>query len=102
MTKRVNVTCDPRRMSRHRGRRRKLTESDRDTFLEETRQAIAVKLDIDPDRLRYGPLEGGAQGRLGTNGDHWQIYYRDEWRELPWHFDGPVWVTREMVRKWWG
>lgn len=89
-------------MNHNRGSRRRLTDSDRDKFKEELRIVIAAKLDIDPDRLRYGPLEGGAQGRLGTGGDHWQIHYRDEWQELPWHFDGPMWVTREVVRKWWG
>ncbi len=49
---------------------------------------IAGKLDIDPDRLRYGLLEDGKPGRMNTAGDHWQIYYREHWRELPWHFDG--------------
>ncbi|TWT56544.1 hypothetical protein [Allorhodopirellula solitaria] len=66
------------------------------------RQAIAANLDIDPERIRYGPLADGKPGRMNTAGDHWQIYYRDEWQELPWHFDGPLWVTRELVRKWWG
>ncbi len=66
------------------------------------RQAIAAKLEIDPERIRYGALADGKPGRMNTEGEHWQIYYRDQWRELPWHFDGPLGVTRELVRKWWG
>jgi len=33
---------------------------------------------------------------------HWLIFYRDEWRELPWHFDGPLLVTRVLPRVWHG
>ncbi len=75
-------------MNRNRGSRRRLTESDRNSFREELQVVIAGKLDIDPDRLRYGLLEDGKPGRMNTAGDHWQIYYREHWRELPWHFDG--------------
>lgn len=102
LTTRVTTINDSDPMSRNRGSRRKLTDSDRSNFIEELRVTIAANLDIDPDRIRYGPLEGGEQGRLGTAGDHWQIWYRDQWRELPWHFDGPIGVRRELARKWWG
>ncbi|SMP56344.1 hypothetical protein SAMN06265222_105135 [Neorhodopirellula lusitana] len=73
-----------------------------DWFQEQVRLRIAARLRIDPDRIRYGPLPNGVAGKLGTDGDHWQIHYRDEWRELPWHHDGPSYVTRQMVIKWHG
>lgn len=53
-------------------------------FIEALQQQIAARLDVDPDRIRFCPLEGGTLGRLNTAGDHWQIHYRGCWRELPW------------------
>lgn len=76
MTYRVTAICDRGLMNQNRGPRQRLTERDRDSLMEELRFAIAKKLDIDPDRLRYGPLEDAVQGRHGTGGDHWQIFYR--------------------------
>ncbi|MCM2370947.1 hypothetical protein [Aporhodopirellula aestuarii] len=87
-------------MNRGRGSRRRLTSDDITALMEETRQQIARNLNISPDRIRYGPLENNRPGRLNTQGDHWQIHYRGEWKELPWHHDGPLQVTREHVRKW--
>jgi len=87
-------------MSRHR-RRMRLRDGP-EWFTEQLRQKIAVRLQIEPNRIRYGPLPDGQLGRLGTAGDHWHIFYRDSWRELPWHCEGPQWVTRAMMRKWHG
>ena len=61
---------------------------------------IAAKLAIDPERLRYINLPEPTP--IGVTGDRWQIFYRDEWRDLPWHFNGPTCVTRELVRSWLG
>jgi len=69
-----------------------------DEHMEQLRQAVAFNLRIDLDRIRYGKL--GRRGRLGTPDPHWQIFYRGEWRELPWTYDGPAGVTREIVRRW--
>lgn len=66
--------------------------------LESLRKVVAYNLRIDPDRIRYGNL--GHRGRLYTPDPHWQIYYRGEWRELPWTYDGPMGVTRETVKRW--
>ncbi|WP_146393492.1 hypothetical protein [Allorhodopirellula solitaria] len=89
-------------MSRHRGRSHKPNQSHTAPVIDEMRLAIAARLEIDSDRIHFGPLEDDLQGRLGTGGDHWQIFYRDQWRELRWHYDGPLWVTRDLVRTWWG
>ncbi|TWT91622.1 hypothetical protein [Neorhodopirellula pilleata] len=70
--------------------------------MDDLRRQIAKNLDINPDRLRYAPLEDGVPGRLNTEGVHWQIWYREAWRELPWHHEGPLYVTRGMVQQWWG
>lgn len=86
VTKGVNIQCDVCRMSRHRSRRHKLNQESAATVIDEMRQAIAARLEIDSERIRCGPLDDGQRGRLGTGGDHWQIFYPDQWRELPWHF----------------
>ncbi|QDT06904.1 hypothetical protein K227x_53270 [Rubripirellula lacrimiformis] len=75
--------------------------SHRDDAIARLTIRIAERLGIDQDRIRWGPLPSG-RGKLGTSGDHWQIWYRAEWRELPWHFDGPDMVTREMIRRHYG
>ena len=88
-------------MRRHRPHRRdpgKTVEG----LQEELRHRIARNLSIAPDRIRFGPLPDGRRGKLNTVGDHWQIFYHGEWRELPWCFDGPDGVTRELVRRWHG
>jgi serine/threonine-protein kinase len=54
-------------------------------------RALGVKDNLSPD-----------SSLLGTEDPHWLILYRGEWRELPWHFDGPLGVTRDLVRQWWG
>lgn len=51
-------------------------------------------------RIRY--VKGTEPGQYGEVGWRWEIFYRDEWRELPWHFDGPLCVTRDLVRQWYG
>ncbi len=71
-------------------------------YREQLRQVIAENLQVDLDRIRYAPLDGQERGKLGTTGDHWQIHYRDVWRELPYHFRGLQGVTRAMVRERWG
>ncbi|HBJ35165.1 MAG TPA: hypothetical protein DDZ51_10500 [Planctomycetaceae bacterium] len=66
--------------------------------MEAMRQAIAVNLSIDPERLRiYDPR---SQSVIGVTGERWQIFYGDQWHDLPWHFDGPLCVDRALVRKW--
>lgn len=70
--------------------------------IESLRQTIAAKLRIEPERLKFGPLPGVEIGMRGTAGDHWQIHYRGEWRELPWHPEYPEGVTRDHVRLWHG
>lgn len=72
--------------------------SSLETTLEAMRQAIAVNLSIDPTRLRMH--DPGAQSVIGVTGERWQIFYGDQWQDLLWYFDGPLGVTRELVRKW--
>ena len=62
MTKRVTADSDRDAVNLNRGARRKLTDSDHDSFREEMRLATAKQLGIDPERIRYGPLEGGKPG----------------------------------------
>lgn len=85
---------------RHRFTRRHTTSTSPSQIREQLREKIANNLGIDIARIRYGNL--GSTGRLGTNDPHWLIYYRDRWCELPWHFDGPLGVTRTMIRQWHG
>jgi hypothetical protein len=61
------------------------------------RLQIAVKLAIDPARVRH--YDPGYQSGIGVTGERWQIYYRDQWQDLPWHFDGPLSVDRALVRR---
>jgi hypothetical protein len=68
--------------------------------LEAMRQKIAVNLFIVADRLRYH--DPGQPSRIGVTGQRWQIFYGGQWSDLPWHFDGPLEVTRELVRQWLG
>ncbi|EMI57447.1 hypothetical protein [Rhodopirellula sallentina] len=89
-------------MNHGRGRRRRLSAEDVATLMDQARQQIAKNLGISPDRIRYGPMENNRPGRLNTQGDHWQIHYQGEWKELPWHHDGPLQVTRTQVRNWYG
>ncbi|MCA9139667.1 MAG: hypothetical protein KDB00_23000 [Planctomycetales bacterium] len=75
-------------------------DKTRDRITEAMRQAIADNLRIDADRIRYA--RGDGPGQFGESGMRWEIFYRDQWRELPWHFDGPQCVTRDLVRRWYG
>jgi len=68
--------------------------------LDALRQSVASNLRIDPDRLRY--IDTGKPTPIGVTGMRWQILYNDQWQDLPWHFDGPLGVTRELVRRWLG
>lgn len=61
---------------------------------------IAARLAIDPERVRYITLPEPTS--IGVTGERWQIWYRDQWQDLPWHFDGPLCVTRDLVRRWLG
>jgi hypothetical protein len=69
-------------------------------MIQAMRLRIATNLEIEVERIQHGNL--GQHGKLGTTDPHWLIFYRDQWRELPWHFNGPLNVTREMVRAWHG
>ena len=61
------------------------------------RLKIGDNLGIDLVRVRY--FDPGIQSSIGVVGDRWQIWYPDQWQDLPWHFDGPLTATRELVRK---
>ncbi|QDT08105.1 hypothetical protein [Stieleria marina] len=69
-----------------------------DAIIDEIRQQIAANLGMDPCDIRYGNL--GRCGKLGTTDPHWLVFYRGQWRELPWHFDGPLLVTRQHISQW--
>jgi hypothetical protein len=66
--------------------------------IEKVRHEIARNLGIDVELIRYGNL--GRKGKLGTSDPHWMIRYRGEWQELPWHFNGPLDVTWDLIRRW--
>lgn len=85
---------------RHRNTRRSGPSQGPRQVIQEMRLKIAANLAIDPERIKYGRL--GRKGKLGTDDPHWMVFYRNKWRELPWHFDGPLNVTRGMVRHWYG
>ena len=85
---------------RHRHTRRSGPHLTAVEAIEQLRLKVARNLQVDPDRIKYGHL--GHIGKLGTSDPRWLIFYRDEWRELPWHFDGPGGVTRDLVRQWHG
>lgn len=69
---------------------------------ERHRRAIAANLDIEIDRLRFSNEACERIKQMGQLVAVWQIYYRDARRELPWHVDGPSYVTRDLVRNWRG
>ena len=70
-------------------------------IIPDLRLRIAANLQIDADRIRW--IRGEFPGQFGESGNwRWELFYRDQWRELPWHYDGPLLVTREMVRAWYG
>lgn len=69
-----------------------------ETTLEAMRQRIAENLSIDPARLRMH--DPGGQSVIGVTGERWQIFYGDQWQDLPWYFVGPLGVDRALVRKW--
>lgn len=83
------------------GTRRYTTGTAPITVIAEMRAKIAANLRIDPERIRYNerPETGGQFGEMLPR---WEIHYGDQWRELPWHHDGPLCVTRELVRRWYG
>ena len=89
----------------HRQRRFSTNKSP-DQVTEGVRAAIAANLQIDADRIRY--IRSDEPGQFLETGWLWEIFYRDEWRELPWHHGGPKYVTRALVRwcdgamvRWW-
>ena len=74
--------------------------SQPDQVTQETRAKIAINLAIDVDRIRWhNATDPGLFGEIGWR---WEIFYRDQWRELPWNFNGPLEVTRALVRRWYG
>ncbi|MCC9600760.1 hypothetical protein LOC67_09305 [Stieleria sp. JC731] len=72
-----------------------------DAFTEAMRIKIATNLKIDVDRIRYNH-QPETPGQFGEVQQRWEILYRDEWRELPWHFEGPEYVDRQLVKRWYG
>ena len=82
------------------GQRRFSTDKAPDQVTEGIRAAIAANLQIDADRIRY--VRSDQPGQFDETGWRWEVFYRDQWRELPWHHDGPKYVTRALVRQWYG
>lgn len=83
------------------GTRRYQANQTSNEVIASLRYRIAGNLGIAPDRIRY--VKGRFPGQFReTDMWRWEIYYSDQWRELPWHFDGPLGVDRELVRKWYG
>lgn len=80
------------------GTRRSTAPNSPAEVKEDMRHRIAANLRIDPERIRYH--NATEPGQFGETGWRWEIFYRDQWRELPWHFDGPLCVDRELVRRW--
>ena len=76
------------------------TDKAPDQVTEGIGAAIAANQHIDADRIRY--VRSDQPGQFDETGWRWEILYRDEWRELPWHHDGPKYVTRALVRQWYG
>lgn len=83
-----------------KGGRRITTDASGDQIIAEMTVAIAANLRIESSRIRY--IKPTTPGQFGETDPRWEIHYRGEWRELPWHFDGPLCVTRALVRKWYG
>ena len=84
----------------NRNQRRGGPAKTQQAHLEEIRHAIATNLCIDVDFVRYDFLE--RPSKIGSVGKQWQIKWRGQWCELPWHFDGPTRVTWDLIRKWYG
>lgn len=83
------------------GTRRYQTHQSADQVTASLRKRIVKNLCLSPECVRY--VKGRFPGQFReTDVWRWEIYYRDQWRELPWHFDGPLGVDRELVRKWYG
>jgi hypothetical protein len=80
--------------------RRGTANKTHDQVIAEMQVRIAENLRITLDRIRYH--NAATPGQFKETGWRWEIFYRDEWRELPWHFDGPLAVDRELVRHWYG
>jgi hypothetical protein len=78
------------------GQRRFSTDKTPDQVTEGIRAAIAANLLIDADRIRY--VRSDQPGQFVETGWRWEILYQDQWRELPWHHDGPKYVTWALVR----
>ncbi len=57
---------------------------------------IAANLGVDPVRVRY--FDPGEQDALGVEGARWMLWYDGRWQSMPWHFNGPLDVTRDLVR----
>ena len=80
--------------------RRYVTDKTTETLRDELQTKIAGNLRVEAKRIRY--VKGTEPGQYGEVGWRWEIFYRDQWRELPWHFDGPLCVTQDLVRQWYG
>ena len=84
---------------RHRTRRFTTDKTTKAVF-DELQSKIAENLKIEAERIRY--VKGIDPGQFGEAGWRWEVFYRDQWRKFPWQFDGPLSVTRDMVRRWCG
>ena len=82
------------------GTRRSKAPKTRAEVIEEMRHRIAGNLRIDPERIRYH--NATEPGQFRETGWRWEIFYRKQWRELPWHFDGPLRVDRDLVCRQYG
>ncbi|MGB7344526.1 MAG: hypothetical protein WBD20_09955 [Pirellulaceae bacterium] len=96
----VGLACDAASMFSSKRKRSRSPDSGKrpDAIIDEIRQQVATNLHVDPSNVRYGNLH--RRGKLGTTDPHWLIFYRGQWRELPWHFDGPLLVTRQHIAQW--
>ena len=82
------------------GTRRFTTDKTTKIVISQLQSKIAENLGIKAERIRY--VKGMEPGQFEEVGWRWEVFYRDQWRELPWHFDGPLSVTRDLVRQWYG
>lgn len=80
--------------------RRMPTNMDGERVAAEMRLKIAAHLQVAPDRIRY--VNSQEPGQFNEVGWRWEIQFNGQWRELPWHFDGPLRVTQDLVRNWYG
>ena len=79
------------------GTRRMTTGTTAGEVIADMRIRTAENLNIDADRIRY--VRSDQPGQFGETDWRWEILYQDQWRELPWHFDGPLPADQDSKRK---